>query len=149
MSRRISNNYKKAVVSSSAFCHVCEKAGEPRTWYESHNFRDNNGKVCCKRFLEKLRSHKCTCCGKMGNHFSNQCKEPNMQQLMTFNATIYKKTEKSKEVKKQTTSVPINVFTALEDLLDEDEPIHQNITVRTKAKFIMNWADCESSDDDA
>lgn len=146
MSRRVSNN-KKVAMSSSAFCHVCEKAGVPRTLYENHNFRDHRGKICCKRFLDNLRSHTCSECGKSGNHFSNQCKEPKKQQPVRMTVVMVK----SNDIKKKSDTVVAqsNVFATLDEGSDaEEEAPHPNVTVRRKSKFIRNWADCESSDDE-
>jgi hypothetical protein len=145
MSRRINNN-KKVAVSSSAFCHICEKAGVPRTLYENHNFRDHNGKICCTRFLNNLRSHTCSECGKVGNHFSNQCQEPKKQLTVRIVAAVKEKETKKKAEAKAT---PANLFSTLDEGSDEEEEApHPNVTVRRKYKFIRNWADCESSDDE-
>jgi len=145
MSRRISSN-QKVVMYSSAFCHVCEKAGVPRTLYENHNFRDHKGKICCKRFLDNLRSHTCTECGKSGNHFSNQCKEPKKQQPVRLAVVIVKAKDNKKKADAQ--AVQTNVFENLDEGSDAEEAPHPNVTVRRKSKFIRNWADCESSDDE-
>jgi hypothetical protein len=149
MSRRVSNN-KKVVMYSSAFCHVCEKAGVPRTLYENHNFRDHRGKICCKRFLDNLRSHTCTECGKSGNHFSNQCQEPKKQQPVRMALIMVKAKENKKKADTPPLAVQANVFATLDEASDEEEeaPPHPNVTFRRKSKFIRNWADCESSDDE-
>ena len=164
MSRRVSNNNKKATLKISTSCHVCEKAGQPKSCFESHNFRDNNGKVCCIPFLNKLRAHMCSCCGKVGNHFSNQCKEPKKQQaIVKYKEELkYKETIKITTVKKSAFSAldytsdeeeadePIhpNVTVRSKKTTDKEDPIHPNVTVRPKNKIIISWADCESSDDD-
>lgn len=150
MSRRVSTN--NAYKNTTVRCHVCEKAGENRTVYEGHNFRDHKGRVCCTRFLGKLKSHTCGCCGLTGKHFTNQCREVVKKTVATTVTTPVAKSEPVKVVAKKLSDTPSSGFAALYESSSEEEaevPLHPNVTLRRKPKNFKSWADCESSDDEA
>jgi len=129
-------------------CHVCEKAGENRQIVESHNFRDQKGRVVCQIFLQKVRNNKCQKCDQLG-HFTDKCPNAMVSKAKIHPMKLLVKTIKNDSHK---TSVASNSFSALEnddDILDEIafSEVAPNVTVRSK-RMMRSWADMSDDDDE-
>jgi hypothetical protein len=132
-------------------CVVCRTAGKSEAEWQSHFVReskDPNSRVVCPTVL----GHNCEYCGKKG-HMPSKCslREKHMKQQSTGGSvteTALPKPSQPKTVAKQSNAA--NVFYCLEEVSDdESEPVKKpepKCTVLNYKK--LNWADCESSDDE-
>ena len=136
MSRRVFNNKK---VEKPMFCKVCKDAGESAQVCAGHNIRDVRGKVCCPNVM-------CHKCGMKGSHFDNECVRTTGSTRKDVLAP-----DKAKEATKKVPIKPINTFAdlALDSESDSDsDPPPANVTMRTKVRKPISWADWESDDED-
>jgi hypothetical protein len=122
------------MAEKSMCCKVCKDMGLSDIVYNSHNVKNEKGKVCCPT----LMSIRCTKCSNMG-HMEKYCtvKEKDISSNFCF--------KKPEETNVAAKSISSNAFAVFDDSSSSD--VDTPVLKKTPASK-RNWAEWSDSEDE-